>query len=228
VAAAENLHVFGSDMCNAFAKAPSPKQGFYICPDRAFNEWWENYKGNPPIPPGVIPVLLTMQGHVESPRLWEKHTDAILRDIRLIPTVHKLCLYSSMINGKCTVFMRQVDDFAIAAPDQHTVDILMDLLDDQLSMPIKCQGLIDMFNGVDVVQTKYYIKIDCHTYIDKFCAKYLATWMHKVPLSENCPTPLPSDADWLRNLNAAVGSDNPKELATLETSMQIKLLRQHW
>ena len=111
-----------------------------------------------------------------------------------------------------------MDDFAIAAPDQHTADILMDLLDDQLTMPIKRQGLLDMFNSVDVVQMKHHIKIDCHTYI----AKYLATWMNKVPLSENRPTPLPSDADWLRNFNAAAGSDNPKELGTLETSMQIK------
>jgi hypothetical protein len=194
VAAAENLLVFGSDVCNAFAKAPPPKQGFYIRPNRAFNEWWENYKGKPPIPPGhVIPVLSAMQGHPESPRLWETHADAFLRDIGLIPTVHKPCLYSGMINGKRIAFMRQVDDFAIAAPDQHTADILMDLLDDHLTMPIKRQGLIDMFNGVDVVQTKHFIKIDCHTYINTFCAKYLATWMNKVPLSENRPTPLPSD-----------------------------------
>jgi hypothetical protein len=89
-------------------------------------------------------------------------------------------------------------------------------------MPIKRQGLLDMFNGVDVVQTKHYIKLDCHTYIDKLSAKYLATWMNKIPLSDNRPTPLPSDADWLRNFNAAIRSDNPKELATLEKSMQIK------
>jgi len=79
-----------------------------------------------------------------------------------------------------------------------------------------------MFNGVNVVQTRHYIKINCHTYIEKFCAKYLATWMNKVLLSDNRPTPLPSDPDWLRNFNAAVGSDDPKELATLETSMQMK------
>ena len=79
-----------------------------------------------------------------------------------------------------------------------------------------------MFNGVDVVQTKHYIKIDCHTYIDKLSAKYLATWMNKIPLSENRPTPLPSDADWLWNFNVAIGSDSPKELATLEKPMQIK------
>jgi hypothetical protein len=47
VAAAENLLVFGSDVCNAFAKATPPKQGFNISPDHAFNEWWENYKSKP-------------------------------------------------------------------------------------------------------------------------------------------------------------------------------------
>jgi hypothetical protein len=30
IAAAENLHVFGADVSNAFAEAPPPKQGFYI------------------------------------------------------------------------------------------------------------------------------------------------------------------------------------------------------
>ncbi len=78
-AAAENLLVFGSDVCNAFAEAPPPKQGFYIRPDRAFRDWWEHHKGRPPIPEGhVIPVLSAMQGHPKSPQLWEKHADTIL------------------------------------------------------------------------------------------------------------------------------------------------------
>jgi hypothetical protein len=89
-------------------------------------------------------------------------------------------------------------------------------------MPIKCQGLLDMFNGVNLVQTKHCIKIDCHTYINKLCMKFLCTWLNKVPLTENCPTPLPSNGDRLKEFNAAIGSDNPKEQAALKTSMQIK------
>jgi len=82
IAAAENLLVYGSDVCNAFAEAPPPKQGFHIRPDRAFHKWWEHHKGRPPIPPRhAIPVLSAMQGHPESPRLWEKHADAILREL---------------------------------------------------------------------------------------------------------------------------------------------------
>jgi hypothetical protein len=163
-----------------------------------------------------------MQGHPEFPRLWEKHANAILRKLGLTPTVHKPCLYSGIINDTWIVFMRQVDNFAIATPDQHTANILLDQLEEKLMMPIKRQGLLNMFNGVDIVQMKCYIKIDCHTYIDKFCAKYLTTWMNKVPLLGNRPTPLPSDGDWLKAFNAAVSLDNPKELVTLETSMQIR------
>jgi hypothetical protein len=104
VAAAENMLVFGADVSNAFAEAPPPKQGFFIRPDRAFNEWWVQHKRLPPISPGhVIPILSAMQGHPESPRLWEKHTDEILRKIGLMPTVHEPCLYLGKIhgNGSC-------------------------------------------------------------------------------------------------------------------------------
>jgi hypothetical protein len=79
IAASENLVVYGADVCNAFAEAPPPKQGFYVRPDRAFNKLWVNHKKRPPIPNRhVIPILLAMQGHPESPHLWEKHVDQIL------------------------------------------------------------------------------------------------------------------------------------------------------
>ena len=79
VSAAENLLIFGADVSNAFAEAPPPKQGFFVRPDRAFHEWWVNHKQRSPIPDGyVIPIQSAMQGHPESPRLWEKHADAIL------------------------------------------------------------------------------------------------------------------------------------------------------
>jgi hypothetical protein len=105
IAAAENLLIFGVNVSNAFAKAPLPKQGFYICPDKAFHKWWTKHKQQPPIPLGhIIPILSAMQGHPESPRLWEKHADAILRELGLTPTVHKPCLYSGVITGQRVIF----------------------------------------------------------------------------------------------------------------------------
>ncbi len=70
IATAENLLIYVADVSNAFAEAPPPKQGFFIHPDRAFNEWWTQHKYQPPIPAGhVIPILSTMHGHPKSPHL---------------------------------------------------------------------------------------------------------------------------------------------------------------
>jgi hypothetical protein len=115
ISAAENLLIYGADVSNAFAEAPAPKQGFYIYPNKAFHDWWTRHKGNPPIPEGhVIPVLGAMQGHPESPRLWEKYIDKALRLIGLAPTVHEPCIYLGTVLDERVLFMRQVDDFAIA------------------------------------------------------------------------------------------------------------------
>ena len=51
IAAAENLLIYGADVSNAFAEAPPPKQGFYIYPDRAFNDWWVHHLLRPPLEP---------------------------------------------------------------------------------------------------------------------------------------------------------------------------------
>jgi hypothetical protein len=67
VLASKNLLVFCADVFNAVAKAPPPKQGFYVRPDKAVHDWWVNHKGCPPISPvHVIPALSAMQGHPES------------------------------------------------------------------------------------------------------------------------------------------------------------------
>jgi hypothetical protein len=60
------------------------------------------------------------------------------------PTVHKPCLYSGTITGNQIIFNHQVDDL-IVAPDEKTADILLNLIDDQLSIPLKRQGCLDMF-----------------------------------------------------------------------------------
>jgi len=220
IAAAENLLIFGSDVSNAFAEASAPKQGFYIRPDQAFHNWWVNHKGRKPIPKGyVIPVQSAMQGHPESPRLWEKHADRILRKIGLQPAHHEPCLYSGIINGKRVVFKRQVDDFAAACPDAETANILFDMIDDELSIPLKRQGLLEMFNGVDILQSKYFIKINVKTYLEKVCEKYLNGWMKKGFTTDNRPVPLPADPKWLKLFNETVGDPDKQ--------VQAKLMKEH-
>ena len=89
VSAADNLLIFGTDVCNAFSEAPAPKQGFYIQPDRAFCDWWVHH-GRDPIPDGYdIPVMMAMQGHPESPRLWEKRCNKMIKMHNFQPTTHE-------------------------------------------------------------------------------------------------------------------------------------------
>ena len=222
IAAAENLLIYGADVSNAFAEAPPPKQGFYIYPDQAFKEWWVNHRKQPPLEDGmVIPILSAMQGHPESPRLWEKHADAILQELGLTPTTHEPCLYSGVIDGKRVIFKRQVDDFALAVPDERTATILLDMIDEKLTIPMKRQGFLDMYNGIDVMQTRDYIKISSKSFIEKICDKYLITWMQNFTSTDDRPTPLPTDPTWYKKFNAAIGDPDPKIQAKLAQNMQL-------
>ena len=214
LAAAENLIVYGADVSNAFAEAPAPKQGFYVRPDRAFRDWWEHKFGEVIPPDFVIPVLSAMQGHPESPRLWEKHADKILRALGLTPTHHEPCLYSGVINDERVLFMRQVDDFAVAVPSQTTADILFDMIDDALTFPLKRMGLVDLFNGVDVLQTRYYVKISVETYLNKIMPKHLASWMKTDDIRDR-PTPLPTRSKFMEHFLSQSGDPDPKVQANL-------------
>ena len=206
VAAVENLVVYGADATNAFGEAGAPKQGFYVYPDAAFRSWWTDHLGNPPIPEGhVIPVNRALQGHPESPRLWEKHIDAILRKLGLTPTIHEPCLYSGIINNERILFMRQCDDFACAAPNSTTCQMLFDMIDDHLDLPLKPLGLISLFNGVDIHQTKHYIKLSVKTWIEKICEKY--PWLFH---SSTPQTPLPHSKTFLDAFRQAIGDPEPK------------------
>ena len=216
-AAAENLLVFGADVSNAFGEAPPPKQGFYIRPDKAFHDWFlARYGKN--IPEGwVVPVLAAMQGHPESPRLWEKHCDRILKMIGLVPTVHEPCLYSGLIEQQKVYFKRQVDDFAIACKEERIASIIYDAIDQELQIPIKRQGLITLFNGLDVKQSRWFIKISVETYLTKTLLPYFNTWL-EIPTTP-MPVPLGTNEKFHRDLYNAKGDPDPKAQALLAKTM---------
>jgi hypothetical protein len=53
------------------------------------------------------------------------------------PTTHEPCLYSGIIVGHCVLFLCQVDDFSIACEHESTTNILLDMLDNELMIPLK-------------------------------------------------------------------------------------------
>jgi hypothetical protein len=220
ISAAENLLIYGADVSNAFSEAPPPKQGFYILPDRAFKEWWEA-KGLKPLEPGqVIPVMRAMQGHPESSRLWEKHIDRIIRKYGFKPTVHEPCLYLGEVRGERCIFKRQVDDFALATEHEETAHHFFDILDDELTMPMKRLGLITLFNGVDITQSRYYVKISCETYLDKVSKRHLDLWMKDLKMTTIRPLPMPATESFMKAFDAALGDPTESVQKDLEKEYQ--------
>jgi hypothetical protein len=78
-----------------------------------------------------------------------------------------------------------------------------------------------MYNGVDVMQTRDYIKISSKSFIDKICEKYLISWMQNFTSTDDRPTPLPTDLTWFKKFNAAVGDPDAKVQAKLAKKMQM-------
>jgi hypothetical protein len=112
--------------------------------DDAYRDWWEHHLGKPPITPHhtVVRVQNAIQGHPESSRLWEKLIDHILTKIGFQPTTHEPCLYSGTINGHYTLFLHQVDDFAIATINEEEANQIIMHINRYLRLPIHNLGII--------------------------------------------------------------------------------------
>ena len=53
---------------------------------------------------------------------------------------------------------RQVDDFEIATTCPIVAEAVFDEIDEYLIFPLKHMGLVTLFNGMDVLQTRKYIE----------------------------------------------------------------------
>ena len=193
--AINNYIVLGVDAANAFAEAGAPKAPLYVTIDKPYREWHKSrFPNEPNIPDKVVlQVNGALQGHPESPRLWSKLIDGIIRELNFKPCHHEPCLYyTNTIFGsnKKVLFLRQIDDFAIAYQDEETAEQVIKAIDSKMTIQIKNLGLLTRFNGIDNVQTKQYIKLHNKTYIDKILTHH--HWIH----NENKPAhefPIPMD-----------------------------------
>ena len=125
-----------------------------MCIATQFHEWGAA-KGRPPIPQGrVIPILKNLQGHPKAPRKWSHHIDTLLQKYHYELTVHALCLYRATINGEDGPFLSQVDVFALTTNDESAYTKIYNDLDAELPVPIKRQGLLTHYHGIDIIQTQ--------------------------------------------------------------------------
>ena len=218
--AVKNKLVYGADMSNAFAEAPAPKAPFYLKVDVAYKNWWYNKTGETLEGDYYVKVQHAIQGHPESPRLWQLFIDDILTKIGFKATTHEPCVYKlhNPTFKEEVYLLRQVDDFAIGCDSEKTAEHIWQLIDDKMSAPLKREGLLYRFNGIDINQTRDYIKVHCQTYISKI----LKDKPFDLTITSNKPTPMTADNDMIKLLDTSVGPSNDADKQQLEKDMGFK------
>jgi hypothetical protein len=185
--------------------------------DEPFRNWWEHCLGRSPIPRGhVLKVNKALQGHPEAPRLWHKHIDKILtQELGFTATTHETCLYQKKVDGDIILLLRQVDDFSIASQNPTHCEQVRKDIESRMKNPLNDLGVIKRFNGIDILQTRDFVKISCETYIDKIVSHH--GWQNEV--ASNQPIPMRADSESLRKLEGSTGPDDPAEAQALELEM---------
>ena len=222
LAAAKNKIIYGADAANAFAEAPPPKSRLWLKIDEAYRNWWKHKTGEDVSKDSYVECYHAIQGHPESPRLWQLHIDGILEKLGFISSQHEPCIYTNTTKkyGEDIIYLlRQVDDFAIACDDQSTANKIWDDMDTFLSEPLKREiGFVKRHNGIDILQSDMFIRVHCKTYIEKICDNkpFSFTHIHQKPI------PLQCDKDFIAKLETEPGSKDPQRIHDLEKQYGFK------
>jgi Reverse transcriptase (RNA-dependent DNA polymerase) len=218
ISAAINYICLGCNVSNAFAEAGPPGKPFYMYVDNQF--WWTKHLRRPPIPKGyVIPILKNLQGHPEAPRLWHKHIDNILiNKLNFDHTTHEPCLYFQNHPDDRLILVLQQVDFLISAKTEAIARRIRQQIQDNMQNELNDLGIIKRFNGMDVQQTRHYIKLSYETYMDKIIEHH--GWQHEKYATK--PLPMRNDSSYLATLELTEGPSEIKEQQALKRQMGFK------
>jgi len=128
-------------------------------------------------------------------------------------------IYSATFEGTKTLLRHQVDDYAVACPNEDLAKHLYDQIGEALQLPsedtppFKHLGLLNNFNGLDIAQHSDAIKLLCEKYIDRLLTTH--GWLKPSPPVPSKPSaPLPVDT--VTSLHAHQGPpENTAEHAAL-------------
>ena len=219
--AKNNYITIGTDASNAFAEAPAPIALLYVTIDQPYCDWYSNkYPNKPPIPKDyVLPVKGALQGHPESARLWAMLIDKVTKQLNLKACTHEPCLYYTdnyNNTGKKVLFLRQVDDFAVSCKDKTTALDVIEKINKKMTINVKQLGIISRYNGVDILQTRNFIKLHNQTYINKILQRH--DWIHQEKPMQSHPIPMNPDNTFQQELEQAP-IINEKEVQKIENEM---------
>ena len=129
-------------------------------------------------------------------------------------TTYESCLYSGYIDNKKIYLLRQVDDFAVSAPTLNIGNKLLTKIDEQLTEPLKFQGIISYFNGVTITQSEVFININCSQYLTRVFERH--GWTILIYCNTSKSTPLTYDKQLISDIEFTKGPTDEHEARILE------------
>jgi len=207
---ADNLTIYGDDAKDAFAHSPGPSMPTFMKLDDAFCDWYLERTGVLLDKDLVLPVLRALQGHPEAAQLWEEHISAILKDVGFKNTTHKKNIYTGQFCGEKVLLVCQVNDSALRCHQESTAKSVYSNIGAKLTLhnkaeaPFEHLGLVDSFDGYDVLQTCDYIKLSAEFFIRRLLKAH--GWDNPSPRkSSNKPIPQLHESDVANLFNLAAG-----------------------
>ncbi len=111
------------------------------------------------------------------------------------------------------LFLQQVDDFAIALMNSTLANTIIESINKNLRIQVKNLGIIDRFNGIDIVQTQHYVKLSCEKYLRKMLKMH--HW-HGENSTSNLPLPMAADSTSITALEDTVPPNTEMEQRQLK------------
>ena len=100
-----------------------------------------------------------------------------------------------------------MDDFSVAAKEQTICAETIANIGKHLQVPLNNLGLIKKFNGVNILQTRWFIKVSCEDYITRILTD--RNWL--TLKAANLHVPMRSDPTYQCQLEAATRPKDEKE-----------------
>jgi len=142
--------------------------------------------------------------------LWEEHISAILEKVGFKNTTHEKNIYTGKFCGEKVLLVRQVDDFALGCHQESTAKSVYSEIGAKLTLhneaegPFEYLGLVNSFDGYDVLQTRDYIKLSAESCIRRLLKAH--GWDNPSPReSSNKPKPPLHESDVANLFNLAAG-----------------------
>jgi Reverse transcriptase (RNA-dependent DNA polymerase) len=212
------LILYGADCTNAYANAPSPTHPTYLRIDDMYADWYLRRFGVDVDRGMVLPVLKALQGHPEAGALWEKHiVNVLVTHLGFTATTHERNLYHGTFMGDRVYICRMVDDFAVATRRPEVASALIAAIGScGDGIDIRDDGLLTKFNGVDISQTRDYVKLSCTSYLTRVLLAH--GWDKPGARESDRHDAIPISDDTVKRL--ALLDDGPVEGTSAHTSLE--------